>query len=163
MHFRKSFSTLLSLTVVLVQIIAFPSLSFAQEAASEPTTATVSSEPAPGGETTSSPPASEAQQESAPPAEQTEETQGPTSPTGADSKKYTRNEDGTWTNGIYTWNPATQQTSPNTPQDYSYNPATGQWDTTEWVYYPESGKYVPNVVSSAVNPATGATGNGELQ
>jgi hypothetical protein len=80
-------------------------------------------------------------------------TQGTSSPTGADSNTYTYNSTtGLWENPYYTWDPASHQTSPTTPQEYSYNPATGMWDTTNYVYDAPSGTYVPNVVSSAVNP-----------
>lgn len=77
---------------------------------------------------------------------------GPSAPTGADSNTYKDNGDGTWSNDHYTWDSSTKKTTPNKPQDYSYNPSTGRWDTTEYVYSPENGKYVPNTKSSATNP-----------
>jgi hypothetical protein len=77
---------------------------------------------------------------------------GPTQPNGADSQTYHENPDGTWSNDYYTWDPVTKQTSPNTSQDYSYNPETGMWDTVQYRYDAPSGKYVPNVVSSPQNP-----------
>jgi hypothetical protein len=80
--------------------------------------------------------------------------QGPQEPAGADSTTYTYNEaTGLWENDQYTWNPATNQTSPKTTPTYSYNPSTGLWDTTEWVYDAPSGVYVPNVISIASPPA----------
>lgn len=130
--------------IISVQIIAFPAFSYAQEAAPEATTSESTSAPAPG-EATSPRGASNT---------------GPTTPTGADSSTYTQNSDGTWSNGTYTWNPTTKQTSPNTPQNYSYNPATGQWDTTDYIYSPESGKYVPNVRSVAAAPASSIQSTG---
>lgn len=138
MSLQKIARNTLCSVLVFLQITAFPALAIAQEAASEPS----SSEPTSGSTTTSEEPAKK-------PASA---TTGPSSPTGAESATYTKNEDGTWSNGKYTWNPTTKQTSPNTPQNYSYNPSTGRWDTTEWVYHPESGKYQPNVKSSATNP-----------
>jgi hypothetical protein len=100
-----------------------------------------------------SPSAPEPQPAAPPPAP--EPGPGPTSPTGADSTSYTYNPDtGLWENGYYSWNPATHQTSPTTPQSYSYNPATGMWDTTQWAYDAPSGKYIANVISTAVNPTS---------
>lgn len=140
--------------LIFTLIAAFPSLAIAQEAAPEDSSSSAST--------------SDSDQQTAAPAQEEKPTEsdqpkrgasntGPTKPTGADSKTYTKNDDGTWTNGTYTWDPNTKQTKPNTPQEYSYNPATGMWDTTEWVYHPESGKYVPNVKSTATNPS-GASG-----
>lgn len=75
-------------------------------------------------------------------------TQGPQSPPGAESDSYTYNETtGLWENSKYTWDPATQQTSPKATPTYSYNPETGHWDTTEWVYDAPTGTYVPNIIS----------------
>jgi hypothetical protein len=77
---------------------------------------------------------------------------GPQSPTGSDSNAYTQNADGTWENEYYIWDPVTNQTKPKQQQQYSFNPATGMWDTTEWYFKPETGTYEPNVVSYAYNP-----------
>lgn len=78
---------------------------------------------------------------------------GPTSPTGDASHTYTLNsETGLWENDQYTWDPATQQTTPKTTPTYSYNPATGMWDTTEWRYDAPSGSYVENPVSTPTAP-----------
>jgi hypothetical protein len=80
-------------------------------------------------------------------------SQGPATPTGDDASTYTYNSTtGLWENPYYSWDPNTHQTSPLTPQGYSYNPTTGKWDTTQYVYDAPSGKYVPNVISSATNP-----------
>ncbi len=57
-----------------------------------------------------------------------------------------------WENQYYIWNPSTGQTTPRTPQAYSYNPKTGMWDTTKWVYDPVSQSYVPNVISTIAPP-----------
>lgn len=77
---------------------------------------------------------------------------GPSQPSGPDSSTYHINPDGTWSNSQYTWDPVTHKTTPNTPQDYSFNPATNAWDTTEYRYDAPSGKYVPNIVSTPQNP-----------
>lgn len=135
-------NTLCSL-VIFIQAVAFPSLSLAQEA---------------GSETKSSETASAASEETPQGASNT----GPSSPTGADADTYVDNGDGTWSNGQYTWDSNTKQTKPNTPQDYSYNPATGRWDTKDWVYRPETGRYEANIVSTTSNPqAAQATQSGE--
>ncbi len=122
--------------VVVVQIFAFPSVVFAQETSSTDTGAS-------SGAATSS----------------DEKQTGPIKPTGADGNTYKLNENtGNWENNYYSWNPKTKQTSPKTPQNYSYNPSTGMWDTTEYAYHPESGKYEPNVKSLAI-ALTGAGSN----
>jgi hypothetical protein len=81
-----------------------------------------------------------------------QQTTGPTQPTGAAATTYTQNEDGTWENDLYIWDPVTHQTRPKEAQDYSFNPTTGMWDTKEWYYAPESGKYVANTISVSQNP-----------
>jgi hypothetical protein len=58
-----------------------------------------------------------------------------------------------WENQYYIWNPNTGQTEPKTPQTYSYNPVTGKWDTSKWIYSPDTGSYVPNIVSVITPPA----------
>ena len=84
---------------------------------------------------------------------------GPKVPNGADASTFTFNPaTGIWENAYYTWDPATNQTTPKTPSTYSYNPATGMWDTTQWIYDAPSGKYVPNVKSVAKVPQ-GSQGN----
>lgn len=79
---------------------------------------------------------------------------GITQPSGADSTTYVKNPNGTWSNDTYTWDPVTGKTTPNTPQEYSFNPVTGVWDTTEYRYDAPSGKYVPNVVSVSSIPSS---------
>jgi len=95
-------------------------------------------------------------------------SQGPTAPTGPDANTYTYDSTtGLWSNQYYTWNPATNQTTPITPPTYGYNPATGRWDTTQWIYNAASGTYVPNVVevtappagANVVNPAASTDGS----
>lgn len=85
---------------------------------------------------------------------------GPQQPTGAASTTYVLNEDtGLWENDYYTWDPVTKQTRPKTPQTYSYNPTTKMWDTTEWYYSPEQGKYVENTISTAQKPPVNLISN----
>lgn len=132
MPLKKFVRNGLTSVLVFLQVAAFPSFAIAQEAAPETNSAPTSSATAP---------AEEPQRGAS--------NTGPTSPTGADANKYTKNEDGTWSNGTYTWDPNTKQTSPNKPQDYSYNPTTGHWDTADHVYDATSGKYVPNVKTPA--------------
>ena len=69
---------------------------------------------------------------------------------------YVQTADGSWSNGTYTWDPETKQSSPDTPQEYSYNPETKMWDTVEYAYDPATGKYVPNVKSVAQVPSSGS-------
>lgn len=121
-----------SSALILVLTLFSPSLALAQEAAPEDTSGSTST--------------------AAPAEDRGASNTGPTSPTGADAPTYTQNDDGTWSNGTYTWDPNTKQTKPNQPQDYSYNPETKMWDTTEYVYHPEQGKYVPNTKSTTANP-----------
>ena len=154
-------------SVVFVQI-CFPTVTFAEESnpADTPDPA-ASSTPA-----ESAPANTEAPQETVPaapttPAPTTGPTDpvgpqqptgpttpvGPQQPTGAASTTYALNPaTGLWENDYYTWDSATGQTRPKTQPSYSYNPTTGMWDTTDWYYSPEAGKYLPNTVSSPVNP-----------
>jgi hypothetical protein len=118
--------------IILVQIVSFPALALAQEAAPENTSATTSSAP--------TPPAS------------SEKKTPPTNPSAKQDKTYKDNGDGTWSNGEYTWNAKTQQTKPNKPQDYSYNPASGHWDTRDWAYSQKTGRYEPNNTKPATQP-----------
>jgi hypothetical protein len=147
---RIAKNTLLSI-VVFVQMAAFPTLALAQEAAPDSTAPAATSESTSDSSTVTPP----KEESPAPATTKTEtSTQGPTQPTGADSKTYTKNADGTWSNSQYTWDPNTKQTKPNTAPEYSYNPSTGRWDTVQWVYHPETGRYEPNVVSVAANPGS---------
>jgi hypothetical protein len=99
-------------------------------------------------ETNSSPSHSSDNQTSA-----SDASQGPQKPTGPAAKTYHYNETSRlWENDYYTWDPATNQTSPKTPKDYSYNPSTGMWDTTDWQYKPEAKAYVPSTASNPTNP-----------
>jgi hypothetical protein len=136
-------------TLIIVQVLFFPSISFAQEVpASDSAAATDSA--APSAETVAAP-ASPPPANPEPPTNPT--NTGPAEPTGASRPAYQYNEQtGLWESDQYTWDPATKQTTPKTPQEYSYNPATGMWDTTEMIYDVVSGTYIPNVVSSKQPP-----------
>lgn len=145
-------------SIIFVQATIFPVAALAETEPSltetDPAATTVVSEPV--SETPPPPPAEET-----PPATITAvpepATPGPSSPTGADRSTYSLNPDtGMWENGVYAWDPNTKQSQPLIPVDYSYNPSTGLWDTTQWIYAPEQGRYIPNVVSVATPPA-GAT------
>ncbi|CAN5400967.1 hypothetical protein BH10PAT3_BH10PAT3_7030 [soil metagenome] len=88
-------------------------------------------------------------------------TTGPESPTGADGNTFVFNDKtGLWENDYYTWDPVTKQTAPKGTQDYSYNPDTKRWDTTDWRYDAPTEKYIPNVVET-VTPPAGAKISGE--
>jgi len=80
---------------------------------------------------------------------------GPQKPTGADAGTYTFDPTtGLWSNGIYSWDPATGQSAPLTPTSYSYDPTTGHWNTTQWTYDPAAGKYTST--PTPLNPAVAA-------
>lgn len=98
---------------------------------------------------TVSPPAAESVPPPAQTGPATPETTGPTSPPGPDGKTYTYNaQTGLWENDYYTWDPVTKQTKPKQTPNYSFNPCTGRWDTTEWYYDAAAGKYVSNTPGS---------------
>lgn len=85
-------------------------------------------------------------------------TPGSTKPNGPDANTYHFNEaSGKWENDHYIWDPNTRQTRPKATPNYSYNPNTNMWDTTEWRYNAATGKYEPNAVSVAQAPAGSAT------
>ncbi len=82
-------------------------------------------------------------------------TPGPQKPPGPDASTYIWNsEKKVWENDQYSWDPVTKKTSPKTPVSFSYNPETKRWDTTEWVYSPEQGKYIAQPTSVPSNTAT---------
>lgn len=138
---------LLITTVVFVQIVS-PIAVFAEETVPPDASSTEGEAQSQPAEVISEPEPAPTEAQPAP-----EPTPGPQQPTGADSNTYIYNsETGLWENEHYTWDPVTKQTKPKAVQDYSYNPTTNQWDTTEWYYSPEQGKYLPNTVSSALNP-----------
>ena len=99
------------------------------------------------------PPADQTPQPAADPS-QNVTTPGPQQPTGDAFKTYVFNEaTGLWENDYYTWNPVARiRPPPKGAVDYSYNPVTGRWDTTQWVYDAASGNYQPNVISVATAP-----------
>lgn len=81
---------------------------------------------------------------------------GTVKPTGASAGTYTFNSKTClWQNSYYTWNALTGVYTPITPLVYTYDPTTGQWNSTQWVYDPVSNKYV-DVPFSVVQPPAGA-------
>jgi hypothetical protein len=69
------------------------------------------------------------------------QTTGPQQPTGADGKTFHYNsETGKWENEHYIWDPVTKQTTLKDP-NYTYDPESGRWSTSDWKYDTPSGKY----------------------
>ena len=132
---RKNLYRSLLITLALLQIAFFPHVSFAE--GTNPISNTADKPAAASTTDAASTPA------------------GPEKPTGADSSTFVYNKDtGLWENDYYTWNPVTKQTAPKAGTlDYSYNPETKKWDTTDWRYDAPSGKYIPNVTQSTTAPA----------
>lgn len=145
-------------TMVCLQVVFYPAAAFAQTDTSTENSNTQST--APTGETapaannntesagSETPPPSATQTET-PPATESETKETTPAP-------YTQNEDGSWSNGTYNWDPETKQSSPTKQQEYSYNPETKMWDTVEYAYDPVTGKYAPNVKSVSQKPANGS-------
>lgn len=77
-------------------------------------------------------------------------------PVGADASAYHYDCDsGKWVSAHYTYDPATDEVTPNETPTYTYNPRTGKYDTNTWVYSAAKGDYI--LVSSSVNtPPAGA-------
>lgn len=79
---------------------------------------------------------------------------GITAPTGAAAGTYSYNQEtGLWENAYYTWNPVTKETLPKFQQTYTYNPSTGQYDTTTYLYNAAAGQYEGLVLSVTIPPA----------
>ena len=81
-------------------------------------------------------------------------------PTGADADMFVYQCDGQyqgdWLSDHYVYDPATNTKTPLDPAIYTYNDATGQWDTTVWNYSPVKNTYLATTVSVSTPPA-GAT------
>lgn len=85
---------------------------------------------------------------------------GVTKPTGSAAGTYHFNDKtGLWENDYYTYNPATQATTPKQPLEYTYNPSTGLWDTLVWQYVASDAKYI-QVTVSVTAPPDGAITHG---
>jgi hypothetical protein len=85
------------------------------------------------------------------------QTTGPQQPTGADGKTFHYNsETGKWENEHYVWDPVTKQTTLKDP-GYSYDPATGKWNTSDWHYDVPSGTYQEVQTPAPAPPSEEAT------
>jgi len=82
------------------------------------------------------------------------------SPTGSDAATFVYQCSGQyknmWTNAHYVYDPATNSRSPLDPVVYTYNNATGLWDTTVWDFSVPKNDYVADTVS-VQTPPVGAT------
>jgi hypothetical protein len=133
--FRKTLSTVrnLFLSLILLTTTAFfPAVSFAATASDAATcTPPSSSEP------------------------------GVRVPTGAEAGMFTYDCDlGVWQSDHYTYNPATDSTSPRDSRVYTYNDGTGLWDVDMWVYVSSQGAYFLRTYSVSTPPAGAATVGG---
>lgn len=78
-------------------------------------------------------------------------------PTGSDAGTYVYNCDTSlWENDHFTYNPLTGQTVAKDPSIFTYNPSSGNYDTTVWTYDAPQGQFVSSVQSTPQPPA-GAT------
>jgi hypothetical protein len=78
-------------------------------------------------------------------------------PMGADAGTYVYNcTTNLWENDHYTFDPLTDVTTAKDPAVYTYNPSTGKYDTTAWLFNAPTNVYAP-VSLSAVQPPAGAT------
>src|SRR5581483_2200115 len=95
---------------------------------------------------------------------------GTTKPTGSSASTFTFNSQTcVWENSYYTWDPVTKVYTPKFPTTYTYNPADGQYEYTDWVYNTADGKYEPVVrvkpqpaqpapTTQTTDPTSGAPG-----
>lgn len=84
-------------------------------------------------------------------------------PVGADSITYVYDcDDNTWKNDHYIFYPSTSEVVPRDPVVYTYNPDTGKWDTTIWVYNAPKAKYVTETDSVTTPPKGAATVGGPV-
>ncbi len=82
---------------------------------------------------------------------------GTTSPTGSSAGTYKFNGNTClWENDYYTWDPVTKIYSPKFSTDYVYNPATGNYESTTWVYSASDAKYKPVVTVKPADPPAAA-------
>lgn len=87
---------------------------------------------------------------------QTQTTNPGNGPTGSAAHTFTYNATtGLWENDYYTYDPATQLTTPKVPLQYSCNPTTGKWDTSMWQYIAAHDDYEQVPVSVSVVPEGG--------
>jgi len=75
-------------------------------------------------------------------------------PVGADASTYTYNcTNGLWENAYYSFNPATDATTPLYAIVYTYNPTTGLYDYPDWIFDAPSSSYVEQTESIAQPPS----------
>ena len=78
-------------------------------------------------------------------------------PMGADAGTYTYNcTSNLWENAHYRYNPVNDQTTAKDPVVYTYNPTSGKYDTTAWVFDAPTNVYVP-VSLAVLQPPAGVT------
>lgn len=81
-------------------------------------------------------------------------------PTGADAGTYHYDTaSGLWVNDHFTYDPSTQTTTPKVSYEYTYNAATGLWDTQVWQFNANTGIY-DQVAVSVKTPPQGAITHG---
>ncbi|MEO8105376.1 MAG: hypothetical protein ABI602_03510 [Candidatus Saccharibacteria bacterium] len=81
-------------------------------------------------------------------------TPGVVRPVGADSGTYTYNcGSNLWENAHYSFNPATGIYAAKDPVIYTYDPATGKYDTITWLYSAPHAQYEPVTISVNQPPA----------
>jgi hypothetical protein len=89
---------------------------------------------------------------------------GVQSPIGADSGMFTYKCDGPyagkWISAYFIYDPATGARTPRDAAVYTYNDATGLWDSYTWDYAPAQGGYVKDPVSVTTPPSGAQTVGG---
>ncbi|PJE65601.1 hypothetical protein COU91_00770 [Candidatus Saccharibacteria bacterium CG10_big_fil_rev_8_21_14_0_10_47_8] len=101
--------------------------------------------------------------ESAPPADSAVKpvcpnVSGTTAPTGSSAGTYKFNDmTCLWENDYYTWNPVTKVYTPKFSTEYVLNPATGNYESTTWVYVASEGKYKSVVTIKPADPPAATT------
>jgi hypothetical protein len=82
-------------------------------------------------------------------------------PTGSEAGMFEYNCDlGLWVSDHYTYDPATDSTSPRDTRTYVYNDGTGLWDVDIWTYVASKGAYYLRTFSVSQPPAGAATVGG---
>ena len=80
------------------------------------------------------------------------EISGTTEPTGASGWTYSYNaEKCIWENDYYTWDPVTKIYAPKYSTEFVYNPASGNYEYTKWVYNTVKSAYEPVVVVQPIS------------
>jgi hypothetical protein len=82
-------------------------------------------------------------------------------PTGAEASMFTYDcNSRLWVSDHYTYNPATDTTSPRDPRVYTYNDATALWDVDVWTFIASDGAYALRTLSVSQPPAGATTVGG---